>query len=110
MTTLATEASSTNTARTSAAPPSAELALSPSWRACSSQVRAGELRLDDVKLELAAYQAKRPGAYLASASRILASALPYTCSGRSTIATRLSASVMRSYSAQSRLRRRVVAL
>lgn len=32
--------------------------------------------LDDVKLELAAYQAKRPGAYLARASRILASALP----------------------------------
>ena len=50
------------------------------------------------------------GVYLARASRILASAVPYTWSGRTTMATRLSASVMRSYSSQSRLRRLVVAL
>jgi hypothetical protein len=48
--------------------------------------------------------------YFASASRMRASAEPYTWSGRRSIATRLSASAIRSYSSQSALRRRVVAL
>jgi len=39
-----------------------------------------------------------------------ARAVPYTWSGRRIIATRLSVSVIRSYSSQSALRRRVVAL
>jgi len=39
-----------------------------------------------------------------------ARAVPYTWSGRSTIATRLSSLAIRSYSSQSLLRRRVVAL